>query len=188
MNYIDIYKETFNNVLYSSEHHIQYDIIIDIIKKLNLPNNNIIDIGSGRGHLIKILKENIYNNLSIVSVDLKKFHTLDVTKFIECDLSKESDRNNLLDSKYDVLICTDVFEHLDKSFIEDVVSMCAKLSDNCIFGIANHSDIWNGVELHTIQENDKWWDNIILKYFNITNKSIHFNGKLYMYTCNTKVT
>ena len=122
----------------------------------------MIDIGSGRGHLIKLLNKNI-PNLLITSVDLKKFHSYEVHNFIECDLSNKVDRENLLKDKYDVLVCTDVFEHLDKSFIEDVIDMCSKLSLNCVFGIANHSDVWNGIELHTIQENDSWWDSIINK-------------------------
>ncbi|NBR60034.1 MAG: class I SAM-dependent methyltransferase [Actinobacteria bacterium] len=183
MDYKKIYENTFNLDWYSVEHHIQYDYIINAVKNLNLDNNNIIDIGSGRGHLLKQLLENNIHNLEITSVDLKKFHNHNNIKFIECDLSKSSDRNKLLENEYDILICSDVFEHLDKSFIEDVIIMCSKLSKTCIFSIANHSDIINGVELHTIQEKDSWWENIITKYFQINKKDIYYNGILYMYIC-----
>jgi hypothetical protein len=81
------------------------------------------------------------------------------------------------------LTCTDVFEHLDKSFIEDVILVCSKLSKMCIFAIANHSDIIENIELHTIQENDTYWDNKLKKNFEIKKKSIHCNGRLYFYVC-----
>ena len=56
----------------------------------------------------------------------------------------------------------------------------------CIFAIANHSDIINNIELHTIQEDDLWWDKYLLKYFDLEKKEIHYDGRLYMYVCNSK--
>jgi 2-polyprenyl-3-methyl-5-hydroxy-6-metoxy-1,4-benzoquinol methylase len=187
MDYKKVYETTFAFPRYSADHHIQYDYILDIIKQYNLQNNKIIDIGSGRGHLINMINNSNIPNMTITSVDLKQFHNYHVNTFIECDLSKEEDRNKLINDNYDILICTDVFEHLDKSFIEDVVIMCAKLSKKCIFGIANHSDIWNGVQLHTIQENDIWWDNLLNKYFYINKKDIMCDNQLYMYVCTSLV-
>ena len=150
---------------------------------MNLNNNNIIEIGSGRGqNLLKILNEkNSIKNLVLTSVDLNNFHNITVDKFIKCDLSIESNRNLLKNNTYDILVCTDVFEHLDKSFIEDVIKICSEISTYSILAIANHSDILNGVELHTIQENNVYWENIINKYFEIHKKETHYNGRLYMY-------
>ena len=187
MDYKKVYETTFAIPQYSSDHHIQYDYILNAIQKVELHSNKLIDIGSGRGHLINILNNSNIPNLSITSVDLKQFHNYDIDSFIRCDLSKQDDREKLLNNTYDILVCTDVFEHLDKRFIEDVVVMCAKLSKKCIFGIANHSDIWNGVELHTIQENDMWWDNLLKKYFIIDKKDTMFNNRLYMYICTSKL-
>jgi 2-polyprenyl-3-methyl-5-hydroxy-6-metoxy-1,4-benzoquinol methylase len=187
MNYKDIYTSIFNIESYSTDYHIQYDYILYTLKQLNLNTNNIIDIGSGRGHLIKLLKVNNLSKLSIISVDLKKFHNYDVNEFIECDLSNYLDRTKLLDKTKllnkanNIVICTDVLEHLDKSFIEDVVYTFSKMSNYCILGIANHSDIINGIELHTIQENDIWWEAIITKYFRILNKDTFYHGRLYIY-------
>jgi 2-polyprenyl-3-methyl-5-hydroxy-6-metoxy-1,4-benzoquinol methylase len=183
MNYLDVYKKCFSFENYSNCEHIQYNYVINNIKKLNLENNNIIEIGSGKGHiLLKILdeKKNL-KNLKLTSVDLDNFHNIPVDNFFTCNLSNESERNKLLENKYDILVCTDVYEHLDKSFIESVIEICSKISTYSILAIANHSDIWNDVELHTIQENDIWWDNILNKYFNIIQKETHYNGRLYMY-------
>ena len=64
--------------------------------------------------------------------------------------------------------------------------MCSMLSNNCVLAIANHSDVMNGIELHTIQENDKWWELYLTKYFVIEKKEIRYNGTLYMYFCTKK--
>lgn len=186
MDYLQTYSSAFSNKTYSSEHHIQYDFAIDCIKKIHnhLDTFTCIDIGSGRGHLIKMVK-NCFPNSTITSVDLEKFNNENVN-FKKCDLSNADDRNNLIDNSYNVLCCTDVFEHLDKSFIEDVIKMCSVLSKNCVLAIANHSDIMNGIELHTIQENDKWWELYLTKYFVIEKKEIRYNGTLYMYFCTKK--
>ena len=188
MDYLSVYTNAFNIPSYSAEHHIQYDYIIEAILRFNNSSNNIIDIGSGRGHVIKMLNNipNKLDNYSITSVDLDKFHSQSCNNFIKCNLSNENNRQVLLNSVYDIVICTDVFEHLDKSYIEEVIKLCSKLGSKCVFGIANHSDILNGVELHTIQENDLWWDNILIKYFNIIKKDIFYDGRLYMYVCNSK--
>jgi hypothetical protein len=183
MNYLEVYKKCFSLDNYSNDEHIQYDYVINNIKNLNLENNNIIEIGSGNGqNLSKILneKDNL-KNLKLTSVDLHNFHNIPVDNFFTCNLSIESERNKLLENKYDILICTDVYEHLDKSFIESVVEICSKISKYSILSIANHSEIWNGLELHTIQENDIWWENILNKYFTILQKEVHYKGRLYMY-------
>ena len=181
MNYLDVYKKCFGVETYSNCHHIQYDWVIDNIKKKFNREDiiNIIDIGSGRGQTISLIKQN-FPNSKITSVDLEKFHPYDVEQFIPCDLSSSSDRSKI-NGIYDVLICTDILEHLDKSFIKDVVEMCSKLSKYCLFAIANHSDMLNNIELHTIQEKNDWWENIINLFFIIQNYSCHFNNTLYLY-------
>jgi 2-polyprenyl-3-methyl-5-hydroxy-6-metoxy-1,4-benzoquinol methylase len=189
MDFLSIYTRAFGNLTYSAEHHIQYDYVLKNIFMFGLKSNKIIDIGSGRGHIIRLLnscKERL-EDFSITSVDLKKFHGETVDEFIPCDLSKPDNRGNLLNKHYDILVCTDVFEHLEKSFIEDTIKMCAQLSKKCIFCIANHSDVFDGVELHLIQESDLWWENILNKYFNLSNKEVHFGGRLYNYVAESKL-
>ena len=187
MDYLKVYTDCFNDLKYSNEHHIQYDFVVNNI--VNLYNSesifSLIDIGSGRGQLINLIKKN-FTNSNITSADLDKFNDISVN-FKKCNLELHQDRVNMLTSKYDILTCTDVFEHLDKSFIDDAMIMCSKLSKKCIFAIANHSDIINNVELHTIQENDLWWDDKLSKYFSIEKKEIKYNGILYMYVCKSKL-
>ncbi len=186
MDYTTLYTNTFNDINYSNIHHYQYDFVLQTVVSLNKPSNSIIDIGSGRGQAIVALNnlKAMIPNYSITSVDLKRFHNVEVNQFIECNLSVEDDRKKLLKNKYDMLVCTDVFEHLDKTFINQVIEMCSHLAPTAILAIANHSDIFDGIELHTIQENDTWWDDRLSQHFIINKKTI--KPDLYLYVCESK--
>ena len=173
----------FNNPVYSYHHHIQYDIVPEFIGLSN-DTKSLIDIGTGRGQLLKNISK-LNPNFKITSVDLDKFNDLDV-EFINVDLSLKNDRDKLT-GKYDFLTSTDVLEHLEEYFIEDVLCLFSRLSDNVIVAIANHSDIQGGIELHTIQRDDVWWELYINKYFSIINKQTHYDGRLYIYNLKTLV-
>lgn len=184
MDYKKVYDGAFSVPSYSNDEHIQYKYVQDNIMQLNLPSNKIIEIGSGRGQNLQkcISNKSQINQLSLTSVDLNNYHNISVDKFIKGDLSKPDDRLEILNSgKYDILICTDVFEHLDKNFIESVIELCAKLAKYAIIAIANHSDVQNGIELHTIQEPDTWWDDLLIKHFTIIDKQKKYSNRLYMY-------
>jgi 2-polyprenyl-3-methyl-5-hydroxy-6-metoxy-1,4-benzoquinol methylase len=185
MDYNSVYAMAFSQQIYSNQHHIQYDYVIEKIKGIYNPDDvfELIDVGSGRGQFITLLQQK-FKNVKITSVDLKKNHNISVP-FIACDLSKHDDRMNLLNKKYDILVCTDVLEHLDKSFINEVIVTFSKLSNIAILAIANHSDILNGIELHTIQENNIWWENILLKVYNIKEYDTKYNNTLMLYVTNT---
>jgi ubiquinone/menaquinone biosynthesis C-methylase UbiE len=95
MNYLDVYSKVFNNKTYSRGSHIQYGFALqEIIDLYTIEKKfNLIDIGSGRGQLIKKIKK--FTHADITSVDINKFHNLDVT-FLKCDLSKSSEREELM--------------------------------------------------------------------------------------------
>jgi len=178
VDYKHIYTIAFNDPNYSSDHHIQYDEAINYLVENTNTNSSVIDIGSGRGHFLKLAM--IYTDCKLTSYDLDKFHNYDV-KFIKGDLSKKDDRSVLESKKYDFVICTDVFEHLDESFIEDVIKTISIISNNAFIAIANHSDIHHGVELHTIQKDVNWWNELISKYFIINSVDIKYNNQLFLY-------
>ena len=189
MNYLDIYTNSFSNPAYSKDGYIdpKNKYIIDCIRDEHV--NNIIDISSGRGALVKLIKV-IFPDIKILSTDLKKFHEENVD-FIKLDLSIVEDRNKLIDNEiYDLLTCMDVLEHLDKSFIDDVLYMISNISKTVILTIANHSDIFDGVELHTIQEDYTYWGPLLSKYFDTVyyEEKYFINGKpkLYLLKLKTK--
>ena len=65
-SYLDIYTNTFKNNSYSAEHHIQYDFAINEIKKIYDSESTftLIDIGSGRGHLINLILKNFKHTIT----------------------------------------------------------------------------------------------------------------------------
>ena len=188
MDYLKTYTKAFDNKLYSYEHHIQYDWVIEKLKKKYSSNDTftLIDVGSGRGHMLKMIHKYFPNSV-ITSVDLNNFHKLDfVNFFIKCDITSPDDRNNLLKNKYDVLINLDFLEHIEEKYIDIILETFHNLSPYCIISIANHSDCLDGIELHLIQKNNKWWKTKLEKNFNII--SFNDNGKdtLYFYEVVTK--
>lgn len=182
-----VYSSLFSDDVYSAEDHIQYHYTLLKIHELGFSSDfTLLDVSSGRGHLISQVKK-LYPGTKITSCDLKRYHNVEVYKFIECDLSISSNRENLLSAGcYDVLVCTDVLEHLEKSYVADVIEMFSKLSNYVILAIANHSDVWNGHELHLIQEGNGYWDELINPYFITIHKQNTYNDRLMLYVLKKK--
>ena len=188
MNYLNIYTKAFSDKNYSSDHHVQYDWVIEILKKKYSSRDkfSIIDIGSGRGHILNLIHKN-FPYAAITSVDLDNFHNLNfVDNFKKCDITSVDDRSKLLNNKYDVLINLDFLEHIEKKYIDDILTTFRDLSPYCIIAVANHSDIINGVQLHLIQENNDWWKSKLEDKFNITHYMDDGKNTIYMYELNSK--
>ena len=175
MNYLEVYDSSFSDNNYSVHNNQEFRYQFCIKYLQNHTINSLIDVGSGRGVFLKMIYDIVPD---IVSVDLNNYHNINGIKFIQANLANQNDRDHLMnmcrDNKYDLLTCLDVLEHLDKTFIENVLEMFAKLSKVCILTIANHSDIFNGVELHTIQEDFEFWGPLIKKYFKIIDCNEHY--------------
>jgi len=184
MDYRGVYTNTFSHQNYATQgtQEFRFQYSLNHIR-CHTDIQTYVDIGSGRGVLISMIKQE-FPNIKITSVDLEKFNTIDVD-FIKADLSSDYDREQLTNGrhKYDLLTCLDVLEHLDKSFIEDVLCMFAKISKEAVLTIANHSDIWDGVELHIIQEDFTFWGPLLQKYFDIIEYEEKYviNGKPKLY-------
>lgn len=188
MDYHKIYTNAFSKKTYSSEHHIQYDWVMELLKnKFSFDESfRLIDVGSGRGHMLKKI-HSYFPNVEIISVDLDNFHNLNfINSFIKCDITSSNDRNNLLKNKYDVLINLDFLEHIEEKYIDDILKTFHDISPYCIIAIANHSDILDGVELHLIQKNNEWWKSKLEDNFDITFWKDNNKNTLYMYEVNSK--
>jgi 2-polyprenyl-3-methyl-5-hydroxy-6-metoxy-1,4-benzoquinol methylase len=179
MNYLQVYTDAFSQPQYSAQDHVQYHYVTDLLDKLALPSFKVIDVGSGRGQLIQRIRQR-HPSAHITSVDLRRFHDEPVDEFIRCDLSNAADRERIAGT-YSILTCTDVLEHLDKSYVDEVLARFSKLAGLSVLAIANHSDVINGVELHTIQEDHHWWEERLGRHFEILDRQHMYAGRLYMY-------
>jgi hypothetical protein len=183
VDYVNVYKNIFSQNNIYNEHindRERYDFVIDEIKKNNY--NKVIDISSGRGNMIKCIKD-IFPDINITSTDLLKFNDIKVD-FIQLDLTSENDRNSVRD-KYDFLSCLDVLEHIEENEINNILRFFKSISKNFCFSIANHSDVQNGVEVHLIQKDKIFWDKILSEHLCIVESFIKYENKLYCYVLKT---
>lgn len=185
MDYENIYKKVFEQPSYNSDTSKSYKIAIEFLQK-NKNVKTICDIGSGKGNLIKnILNED--NTYELYCYDLKCFlnlNLLDSVKFSELNLTKKQDLSKI--KKCDLLFCLDVLEHIEEKYVDNILYYFSKKSKKAFITIANHSDIINGQELHLIQKNNLFWDEILLKYFNIMNYREEYDKRLMIYSLETK--
>ena len=178
INYKKIYNSAFENNYYnqhpSEEFRFQY--VLEFVKNNNI--NNLIDVGSGRGKLIEVIKT-YDSSIDITSCDLTKYHNYDVN-FIEMDLTDEETFELINKEEFDLLTCLDVMEHIEKKYVNNIIQNFSRISNYAVLSIANHSDILNGVELHLIQEDMSFWKPLLENYFKIIDHTEFYNGRLHL--------
>jgi 2-polyprenyl-3-methyl-5-hydroxy-6-metoxy-1,4-benzoquinol methylase len=171
-----VYK---NNPNYNPPTPNKYEFIEEFI--LAGDHNSILDAGCGSGNALTYF---LNKNLNVFGIEISK---------VCCDkyLSKLPHKNigvveyaddNIV---YDCLYCFDVMEHIQYNEIDDFIIACLKLSKRCLFGIANHSDVQCGIELHPIKENVDWWYKILSSYFKSV-KIINKEGRFFIFECKEK--
>lgn len=156
-------KKIYDQIYASVENYNFYDEIknayVDAFAKSI--KGGILDAGCGEGiHLKRLLREG-YDvfGIEISEVCCKKF--LQDAPHENTDIITYSGRG----VKYSGLICMDVLEHVDPLQIGETVKALSLLAPKAFFGIANHSDVVDGIELHLITEDSRWWINLLTKYY-----------------------
>jgi nucleoside-diphosphate-sugar epimerase/GT2 family glycosyltransferase len=186
LNYKLIYENSFKNQNYNT--HIDTEYRFQLVKKFVTDNiiKTILDVGSGRGQLIKILKD-LNKEIQITSSDVKKFHEHDC-EFTEINLCDDKLKDIKGMKKYDLITCLDVLEHIEEKCVDNTLKFFSEYSSNVILSIANHSDIIDGVELHIIQKTMSFWKPKIEKYFDIIYFEEQYSGRLYLLILKIKST
>lgn len=113
----------------------------------------MLDVGCGKGHYIKALKEFDIDGLDPYS-EIKGIIKKSIVDFRP-------------DRKYDAFYCVDVLEHIEEKDLAENLKALSTFAPVGLLGIANHSDIWDGVELHPIQQNAEWWTEALSPYFKV---------------------
>jgi len=153
--YDQIYTNVENYNFYDEIKNAYVDAFAKIIK------GKMLDAGCGEGiHLKRLLREghDVFG-IEISEVCCKKF--LQDTPHENTDILTYSKK----EVKYAGLICMDVLEHIDPLQIEETIQALAGMAPTAFLGIANHSDVQNGIELHLITEDSLWWLNLLAKYY-----------------------
>ncbi len=153
-NYVEQYK------LLNDKNKFYYESNLSIFNMINeislfidyLKPKNILDYGCGNGILLKLLKHK-YPKINIDGYDpaIKEFSVIS---------------NN----HYDMIINTDVLEHIPKNDICDVLNHIKSLSNNVFFCL-HHGKAWtilpNGENAHITIEPKEWYHNLMRNYFDI---------------------
>ena len=125
----------------------RHKIIIDIITKFSNKDDNILDIGCFDGKILNTLRKNGYKNLYGVDFSDASKSSFKNTSihFASCDIEKEEIPFN---RKFDVVIFTDVLEHLfsPQTTLYDLRKKMNK-DARIIFSVPNAGWIVNGILL-----------------------------------------
>jgi hypothetical protein len=178
-NYLETYRMAFAKPQYNGP-SVSYENAKKFIDVLS--PNSVLNVGSGRGNLERLLQEETF---SLSSCDLENFLDQGInTNFFKVDLSKLEDLEKL--PQCEVLTCLDVLEHIEEVYIDSILKRFSEVSDNCYFTIANHSDIMNGVQLHLIQKPCEFWTPVLEKYFKVDSLEHYYSNRLMAYSLTSR--
>lgn len=182
-DFFEVYKQAFGNIDYNqhSECEPRFQHTVNFVNEKNI--NSVLDIGSGRGHILDIIKHT-KPEIQLTSADLEKFHNVEGVNFHKINLCDQSTFN--IPDTFDLVTCLDVLEHLTEDVVDSVFYFFSVKAKFAVVSIANHSDIQNGVELHLIQKDLSFWQPIIEKYFNILECKTEYGGRLYILSLESK--
>ena len=164
--YDEIYE---NDPAYGSVNPDRDQYIDEFVKKTP---EKILDAGCGQGHNVLRYPERNITGIEFSKVCFDKY--LQSFQFINTDIISYSKTG----ARYDGVICTDVMEHIPESMINETLIALKRLGKSILFGIANHSDIKRGYELHLTQHNMPWWENK-LKEFWADVKFVNVHNSMY---------
>lgn len=180
-------KEIYDNVYdqidnYDKMYRYKINLIDDQFKSFS-KEIKILDIGCGKGHYIKHLMKQGYTNIlgiEFSSACSKKF--LQNIPHLNVDFLEHCTK--ISNKDYDVCLCMDVLEHIPYERIEFMIDNISRIGKLAILGVANHSDVLMGEELHLIQEDADWWTNLLRKKFKSVKKSFEDEtGKFFLFVC-----
>lgn len=116
-----------------------------------LKPKSILDYGCEKGSLVNWLKEN-YSGIKIEGYDpaVEKYSTLP-------------------DEKFDLVICTDVLEHIPEDILtNEVIPQIAQISQNVYFGLHHEKAsqiLPNGENAHCTIKSPDWYKTVFNKHF-----------------------
>lgn len=171
-----------NYLFYGSEakSYISAKEVVGELNKLLPKINSLIDLGCGMAAFAKIFQENGVKEITLIdhpSLDVSNCLIKDNFQFIPCDL----DNYLPLQLKADLVICTEVLEHINLKRSIEILDYIVSCTDIVIFSAAIPKQGGTG---HINEQHHKFWiDKFKERGFEYTdsfkahiikNKKIHF--------------
>ena len=149
---INYYKELHNRNSDFGTSSIDYANEMELFIEWLKPTT-VLDYGCGKGSLSGYLR--------------KKYPNIEVYEYDPAIAGKDVLPKGV--SKFDLIINTDVLEHIPEDELSGVLGTISGLSDNVIFGL-NHAlaeaVLSNGMNAHCTVKSTFWYYNLMSRYFN----------------------
>lgn len=152
---MSIYDDLYRKGSYNDKENYKLDIVKTWLE--SIPANSVVDMGCGNGHYIDFLE------YEVIGIEPSKF-LCNKHGWVNADILSYKGRA-------DALYCMDVLEHIEPLEVDANLQALSKIAPRALLGIANHSDIQKGVELHLIQEDSDWWEKKLNKYYKKVTKT-----------------
>jgi 2-polyprenyl-3-methyl-5-hydroxy-6-metoxy-1,4-benzoquinol methylase len=140
---------------------------------------SVVDIGCGRGFYLRKMIDAGIDAFGIEFSTECCLQYLQDVKHANVDIATYAANTS---EKWMLAICMDMLEHITYEDVDNVIESVAKISSCGIFGISNHSDVMNGVELHIIQQNSIWWEKLLHKKYSHVEK-IYDDRRFFAFYC-----
>jgi SAM-dependent methyltransferase len=134
----------------------------DLVEQI--PFHRAIDVGCGPGYGIKVARDagkDVYG-IDIAEALVKKWEELGIDEY--CRVSP-SDRIPFPDKSFDLVVSTEVFEHIPEEGIVPTLEELKRIgSGHFIFMVANrfvpksHAQIDNRIQPHLTVKPREWWE------------------------------
>lgn len=169
-------NEKYNRIVNTSQFAWLMDRGLDGIK-------TAVDFGCGRGHIVRALQE---RGIKTVGVDfassLAEGDWKGDSAFVHGDV-----RDADLGMEFDLVVCHDVLEHLVEADATVALSNLMKHTGRYLsLAIANHSDVWDGVELHLNNKPFDWWQELVKAECEVLESKSCLGGRLHLFWCKAK--
>jgi 2-polyprenyl-3-methyl-5-hydroxy-6-metoxy-1,4-benzoquinol methylase len=175
----ELYNEVYDNYDYRQiiNSKIKQNFIDDFVAT---HNGSVLDAGCGVGYSLKKLHE---EGVDILGIDFSQICCENYLKGLPHKCISIMDFCKKF-PKYDSIICTDVLEHIPENELYDNLIWLANTGEHALYGIANHSDIKLGKELHLIQKNLQWWTETLKKfYYEVDHVASMFDDRFFFIEC-----
>ena len=142
---------------------------------------SVLDLGCGQGHYLRMMRQELGIEGSGVEVSRVCCET-----YLQAIPHANTDAITFLKEgkSFDFLLCTDVLEHIDPGHVEELLHWAAQASGEALYGIANHSDVQMGLELHLIQEDAAWWADLLARsYASVSLLGEMYGGRFFFLYC-----
>jgi 2-polyprenyl-3-methyl-5-hydroxy-6-metoxy-1,4-benzoquinol methylase len=166
----EIYNKLYLETTYGDDDEFaQHKYKWSIVEKRLINIKTLLDVGCGKGYY---LRKCIDLGIKCTGIEFSSVccdHHL--SKIKEAQIYKTNILDFKSDAIFDFILCMDFLEHIEPENINVVLEIISKYSPRAIFGIANHPDIQFETELHKIQQDAKWWEELLSKFYKTISKN-----------------